>query len=451
MNYFFKSHSSHCSNNWTHIGFSLNVLPFQNMAQKTEEQSTYVKSKTVDLKTDKWFRCLSCNSEIYPVAKRGFYDENVSALSLHSDCKIEFLNEEQYQKASDLEKYKRNPKKYNEKQEVTGKRHTYLHKQQFLKKARILCKIEGDFCRYDFDEMSKVAFRKQVSRLKEKGLVFKIVGGREPLYTVKGEQRWVGKGNVTLEGMGVGKEFEKILRDAKIRYPEIHKIQIFFPSSDLHRILQKANRETNPHNKLIKITQKHRLNDHVRANVSVYPDLVEVDLSCTSIPIVYDTQGALELISILQKLRDELVFQTLLKAKDVPDCCTWMIKQYHFNKDSHKTYSGEKFEVKDSHNKTYSSKKFEVKVSEMSAGFIRFYSKKFPDGAIRVRLEQSRNPNNSVVDEAVKMIRTDNYVFGRVGSKLSDAEADEILYIRPKKRPQGGRQTCILNYIDFDN
>src|SRR3989304_9105010 len=82
------------------------------MAQKTEEQSTNVKSKTVDLKTEKYFRCLSCNSQIYPITKKGFYDQDVPAISFHSDCLLEFLTDEQYDNATKLEQNKRNPSEY---------------------------------------------------------------------------------------------------------------------------------------------------------------------------------------------------------------------------------------------------------------------------------------------------------------------------------------------------
>ena len=232
------------------------------MAQKIEGQSTDVKSKTVNLKIEKYFRCLSCNSQIYPITKKGFYDQDVPAISFHSDCEIEFLTDEQYDNATKLEQNKRNPSEYLKikkkekelkKPNVTPKRHKTLPLQQFLKKARIICKIEGDFCKYDFmPEMSEAGFRQKVKRLIGDGLVFKTMGGENPYYTVKGEKRWHTKSNVTLEGMGVGKEFEKILRDAKIRYPEIHKIKIFFPSSDLYHFLQKQKRDVNKHNKIIK-------------------------------------------------------------------------------------------------------------------------------------------------------------------------------------------------------
>lgn len=364
------------------------------------------------------FRCETCNSPFHGIDETCQYDD-VTVLSIHSDCKnIRFFTEEKYKQI----RFK----------DVTPKCHTYHSEQWFLKKAGIICRIRGEFSRYDFPELRGNTFTKRVSRLRKKRKVFKTMGGISPTFRLAGEKWFRERGDVTLEGMGVGLEFEKILQDVCIQYPQIHKIKIQFDNEDLYKIFERKGREPDKRNKRINLGT-YTLNEHVRSKVSVYPNVVQVDLSCTNEPIVFDTRGALELISILQKQRGYLLFQTEYEAQEsLPECYDWIVKQYHFNKDSQKTYSGEKFEVT---------------VSEMSSGFIRFYSKTFPDGVTRVRLEQCRSPNTAVKDEAVKMIRTDNYVHDRLGSKISQAEAFEILDIHHKKKPAGGFQTTIFDYM----
>jgi len=370
---------------------------------------------TTVVESAKWFKCITCNSPIHRIDEKAEYDD-VLIRSLHSACEIKLFTEKEYQAVD---------------KKVTPKSHKPHIQQWFLKKARILCRIKGDFRGSDFIEMSNDAFRKQVSRLMKKGLVFPLSTGAGKSYIVKGEKQFIERGDVTLEGIGVGIEFEKILRDVSIQYPKIHNIKIKFSSTELHYFLKKS-RQPEEYNQRIDMGF-YKLNHHVGANVGVYPNMVEIDLSCTNEPIVYDTKGALELISILQKLRDSLIYQTTLRADDVPDCLEWTITQYHFNKDSQRTYSGEKYKVT---------------VSEMSAGLIRFYSKKFDDGVIRVRLEQSRSPNIRLAEEVVKMIKTDNFVHDRMGSKILLAEAFEILDIHHKKKPAGGFQTDLFNFVD---
>jgi len=74
----------------------------------------------------------------------------------------------------------------------------------------------------------------------------------------------------------------------------------------------------------------------------------------------------------------------MLFLKSIPHVSKWIITHHHFGKDG---------------TITLSSQNFHYTFEEFSAGMIRFYSKDFPDGSVKARVEQIITPRRSLQEE----------------------------------------------------
>ncbi len=256
--------------------------------------------------------------------------------------------------------------------------------RQFATKAIQINQGGYDFDYSYFPEISQGKFRQNINRLGD--LIVKTVNSRPCSYKIKGFKVYGTRDDVTLEGMGVGTNMEEILREVRFQPPKVHDIKINF-KSNLHFILEKENYKVDPRNKRISLGEWN-LQEHVYVNVSVYPDTVQLDIACSGKPIIYDIDGAQEFNAMLGRIYQIIMFHAMPYNLIMSRTGEWKITNYHFNRDGHQEYSGPKF------HRT---------VKDFVGGIHRFYSKLFPDGRIRMRLEELQSPNCTVAEELSKM------------------------------------------------
>lgn len=384
-----------------------------------------------------YFRCITCETipqrihELAPI-------KGVPIIEFHkgADCKIEYFTNDTCREYSQSVTPDGNTNRG-----IGGKKkHSMMW---FIHKATIINRMGFDFSRDDFPEITAESFRKKIHDARKKELIEKVSNSLVPSFRVIGEPTNKERGTVTLKRMGVGLEFEKLLQDTCISYPKIHDIRIKIPTEGLHRYL-KQSCPMNKKNGRIYLG-KYQLKPYTFATISVYPSMAEIIIECSRLPIVYDTNGAQELIVMLTELRDKLMFRTHFQVNDdIPSALEWIVTQYHFNKDGR--------------SRQYSGEHFEVKVKEMCAGMFRFYDKRFPDGITRTRLEQIRSPQSNVLDVITEMIKTDHFVHGISGIKLTREEARKILDIMPNMDDSDSvfldsskKPVIIVNWSSFFN
>lgn len=325
-------------------------------------------------------------------------------ISYHNNCDVEKFTESDYKKLDG---------------NVTLDCHTY-HKRRGLKwfenKARIINKMGVSFIKSDFPELTNDAFRQNIHRLGNK--VVKVIGGRYPNYRFFDINTGFEKPTVTLVGMRVGLEFEKLLLNAEHQYPQIHDVKLYFSSENLHSTLVANNFQVDPTNHGIMLPtiplSEPNEEENTYAKVMVYPESVHIDIACTYLGIIYDIRGALRFVRMLEKIRNSLQKYSTAQSADIPDPLDWIITHYHFAKDGNISYAGERFEIK---------------VEDFSAGLIRFYSKQFQNGQTITRLEQARTPKNTVKKEIETMEKIANNIANVDGPKYDDVETERRLRI----------------------
>lgn len=354
------------------------------------------------------FRCVSCESEVYSIHKQVPHNEK-PILDFHKEqnCKIEY-----YTKESRIEYLKSETPSSNTDHLIKSR----YSMDWFIHKCTVICKMGFEFSRHDFPQLSKANYRTYVCRATKKGLIQKTLNGLVPSFWVVGLPYDKERGTVTLKGMGVGLEFEQRLRDCGLAHPAIHDIRLKIPTSEFYDNIPNSVPK-DPTNGRIFLGE-HKLKDYVFAKISAYPKSIEIIIECSTFPLIYDTAGAGQFISMMGEIRGILMSKSYNLDNDIPPAISWIVTEYHFNKDgTSMQYSGESFEIT---------------VNEMSTGLIRFYSHKFPNGVTRARLEQVRTPQKSLIDVTTEMIMTDNYVNNRSGIKLTHEQACKVLDIIPK-------------------
>ena len=260
--------------------------------------------------------------------------------------------------------------------------------QWFLEKARKICEEGEDFDFTDFREISRGNFRQLIYRNKDK--IVRTNRSTFCSYKLKG-YKTRGRGeDVTLGGMGVGSNMEEILRSLRGQPAMVHDLKIKL-ESDLHSYLKSQRFHVFPSNKRISLGS-YPLGHYIHANISVYPKTVHIDVGCSRNAIIYDTSGALNFLTMLGRLYQILFKSAQSEYVVIPEPLEWMITNYHFNRDGKNEYSGELF------HRT---------VGDFTGGFVRWYTKKFPDGKTRIRQEKIMSVNRTVEEECNRMMNQD--------------------------------------------
>ncbi len=278
--------------------------------------------------------------------------------------------------------------------------------KEIVIKGRRINRLGQDFCFRDFPELKTGVFRQRINRLRKRGWIITTTRGWFSYYKIKGEDTGRTKRTVTNEGMGVGTNMQEIINESSKQIPTIHDIKIKFPSKQLYTNAVKKGMSVNPTNKGV-FLDKISIAEDIYAKITLYPEVVTVDLSCTWNPIIYDIRGAQELLGHLELLRYHLY--STFDTHDVPESLEWIVTHYHLNQDGQTEFSDESF------HRT---------ISDMVGGFIRIYAKMFPDQSLRMRSERIFTPNTSVKNQIEDMQNVGKYL---------DSEKRDISNIMPSE------------------
>lgn len=266
--------------------------------------------------------------------------------------------------------------------------------REFVRKAIRINRMGHDFCRADFPEIKKDStFRQTIFKLRKLGLIVTVSNGWFAYYRIKGEYTGFERKDITHEGMGVGTNMKNIINETSKQIPSIHDIKIEFNSADTHRNAVKSGRVPNSKNQGI-FESKIYVSGHSYVKIAIYPKKVVFDIGTTYYPVVYDLRGALKLIKSVTIVEDYLIMK--YKPKDLPNCLDWIVTHYHLNQDGQQEFSGVPY------HRT---------IADISGGFIREYSKRFPDGTTRERKERIITPECTVKTQLNDMNNLGNYLY----------------------------------------
>ena len=265
--------------------------------------------------------------------------------------------------------------------------------QEFVKKGKIINRLGQDFCCKDFPELGDTLFRQRIFKLRKLGWIITNCKGSHTYYRIKGEYTGWERKDITHEGMGVGTNMKNIINETSKKIPSIHDIKIEFKSEDTYRNAIKLGKIPNPKNKGI-FEDKLWVSGHSYAKIAIYPKKVVFDIGTTYYPIVYDFRGALKLIKSVTVVENYLITQ--YRPRDMPNNLDWVVTHYHLNQDGQTEFSGTPY------HRT---------ISDFTGGFIREYSKRFPDASTRERKERIITPETTVRSQANDMNNLGNYLY----------------------------------------
>jgi len=259
--------------------------------------------------------------------------------------------------------------------------------QHFYDRAESICKIEQRlFCCDDF-ALSKANFRQKILELKLH--IVKVVSGRPSFYKIRGVDMPGDLHSITLKPMGVDTtQLEKILLNCKTQPPCIHDIR-FKIYSNLHSKLLLKELTPNKHNNSILITDIPSPDSSIDVKLLVYPKHIQLIIGCSFRPIIFDHSSIQNLIFNLGRYVEML---RLFVHDDfsITPVSKWVATGYHLNKDG-------SFELQDS--------SFHYYFEDVANCLTRIYSKHFPDGKIKPRLERTltmNKPLEELVKEAIE-------------------------------------------------
>ena len=268
-----------------------------------------------------------------------------------------------------------------------------LGETEILEKGIQINRIGFDFVCYDFGKDRQNWFRQNLHKLRKRGLIVRAGDGRPCSYRIKGEYTGWERKDITHEGMGVGTNMKNIINETSKKIPSIHDIKIEFKSEDTYRNAIKLGKIPNPKNKGI-FEKKLWVSGHSYAKIAIYPKKVVMDIATTYYPIVYDLRGALKLIKSVTIVEDYLITQ--YRPRDMPNNLDWVVIHYHLNQDGQTEFSGTLY------HRT---------ISDFTGGFIREYSKRFPDASTRERKERIITPETTVRNQVNDMNNLGNYLY----------------------------------------
>ncbi len=260
--------------------------------------------------------------------------------------------------------------------------------QHFYDRAESICKIEQRlFCFEDFN-LSKANFRQKILELKP--YIVKVVSGRPSFYKIKGVNMPGDLHSITLKPTGVDtSQLEKILLNCKNQPPCIHDIR-FKIDSDLHSKLLQKGLTPNKHNNSILVTNDLIPTPDPTLNIKliVYPKQIQLIVGCSTKPIVYNLSSLHDLGFNLGRYT-ELLRLFVNDLFSIQPYSKWITTGFHFNKDG-------SFELQDSN--------FHYYFEDVANCLTRIYSKHFPNGKIKPRLERTLTINKPLEELAREAI-----------------------------------------------
>jgi len=252
--------------------------------------------------------------------------------------------------------------------------------KHFLEKAKAINEIEKrPFCFKDF-RLSKSNFRQKILELKPH--IEKYADGRPCFYKVKGIEIPGDSHSITLKHMGVDTtQLETLLLNCKNQPPCLHDIR-FKVESNLHSLLLKKGLSQNKANGSIIVNHIISPDPNLTIKLLVYPSHIQLIIGCSFKPILYNSSSIQELIFVLGRYI-ELLRLFVNDNFSLQPISKWVCVGYHWNKDG-------SLEIHDSN--------FHYCFEDISNMLMRIYSKTFPDGTTKLRIEQIKNPNTSLTD-----------------------------------------------------
>ena len=254
---------------------------------------------------------------------------------------------------------------------------------QFADKAYIInVEKHNAFCVDDYPNLSRVNFRRIIRKLGDN--IERVGNGRPQFYKLRGIKLPGDTRKVTLEPMRVQeKDFVRLLATLKDQPPKIHAIKIGVDTSELHKMLLQKGYSKDRHNHSIKVNFDS-IDNNVVTKILIYPKTFQVDLGCTYKPLIYDIKTIWYMHEHLSKISYHL---SGLGSVVLPSVDSWIITHWHFGKDGTEAFNGQNFHYT---------------VNDVNTGLIRFYSKSYPDGTVKPRLEQIQTPHTTIRDEMKK-------------------------------------------------
>ena len=262
--------------------------------------------------------------------------------------------------------------------------HTYSKSlKQFTDKAyNINVKDKQPFSYLHYKNLSHSNFRRIIRKLGDN--IERVGNGRPQFYKLKGIKLPGDTRKITLEPMRVQEEqFVNLLSTLKDQPAKIHDIKIRVDNFDLHKMLLQKHYSKDSHNHSIKVNFDS-IDNNVVTKILIYPKTFQVDLGCTYKPLIYDIKTIWYLHEHLSKISYHL---SGLGGVVLPSVDSWIITHWHFGKDGTEAFNGQNFHYT---------------VNDVNTGLIRFYSKSYPDGTVKPRLEQIQTPHTTIRDEMKK-------------------------------------------------
>jgi len=258
---------------------------------------------------------------------------------------------------------------------------------QFVETAHeINTKYQKPFCYKDFPNLKESNFRKIIFKLSHEpyNIIERVGKGNPQFYKLRGLKLAGDSHKVTVEGMGVGVDsLINLLSKIKEQPLKIHDIKVKISNNELHDALVCKGSSVNEKNHSIKINFES-FDNNVTTKILVYPNTVQIDIGCTYKPLIYDISTVWFLHEHLSKISYHLSW---LSGVFLPSVDSWIITHWHFGKDGAEAFNGQNFHYT---------------INDVNTGLIRFYSKSYPDGTAKPRLEQIQTPHTTLRDEMKK-------------------------------------------------
>ena len=240
------------------------------------------------------------------------------------------------------------------------------------------------FSYYDFQDV-RASYRKSIQFLNEHGCLERVGRGKPHLWKFCGIKLTGDSKRITFRDKGVGNDFYDLLEQHKYEQPMIHDIKLKIYVVGVHDALVKKGCTVNTYNKRISLGFPYK-NGNFTIKSSIYPSIIQLDISNTFKPLVYDITSLLDLHELLAQF--SYYIYTLSDVR-LPPVNEWIFTHYHIHTDLSFEYAG---------------KSFEVKVNDFVNGMIRFYSKHMGNGKHITRLEQIHTPHTTIIEEIQKSL-----------------------------------------------
>jgi len=231
-------------------------------------------------------------------------------------------------------------------------------------------------------------FRQKLRSLKN--IIEKVVGGHPSYYKIKGVNLPGDSHSITLRPMGVNEQLREFMNELKDQPPMIHDIRFRINTKDIYDSLFNKGLTPNSNNNSILFPIPASFDPAYTLQLLAYPKHTQLIVGCTFRPIIYDVNGILDLSALLGRVIETLV-NFIAEPISIPSISHWICTQYHFNKDGSAELSGQDFHF------TFGG---------VSGEMIRIYSKRFPNGSKKVRLEKIVTRKTTLQEEFENVMKS---------------------------------------------